>query len=258
MATVKLSFLQHICKLTGLSRSGRKDELLRRIVDSPIYPTSRVLGIDLGIKNFSYCFASQNEDSKVIIHNWSVENLTEKNGLDIQWTEDFQPSSMADLSIQLFNTLHEKFNPHVILMERQRYRSGIATIPEWTLRVNMLESMLYALHYAEKRNSIEQKIQYPFLLSLSPKSTYSYWASVLNTKASFSKKKSRVQMVKELIDGQKILFENEEALYKWNNGSRVEFKKDDMADSALIASGWMRWQAQLKHYRNFCKQFLKQ
>lgn len=87
------------------------------------------------------------------LHEWRHLNLLpwlEKNNIDGRNTdaigENFAPNAMADMAYRLITEHILPKNPTHILIERQRFRTANAAgIFEWTVRVNMLESMIYAI-----------------------------------------------------------------------------------------------------------------
>ena len=57
----------------------------------------------------------------------------------------FAPSTLSKTALTLTEDILQAYKPDHILVERQRFRSGgAAAVQEWTLRVNMLESMIWA------------------------------------------------------------------------------------------------------------------
>ena len=87
------------------------------------------------------------------LHEWRHLNLVpwlETNNEDGRNTEaigeHFAPNAMADMAYRLVTEHILPKKPSHILIERQRFRTANqAGIFEWTVRVNMLESMIYAI-----------------------------------------------------------------------------------------------------------------
>ncbi|KAG8163993.1 hypothetical protein KVR01_005911 [Diaporthe batatas] len=60
--------------------------------------------------------------------------------------EDFSPARLSALAVDLVLNRLLPLRPDVVILEQQRFRQmGGSGVYEWTLRVNSLESMLYAL-----------------------------------------------------------------------------------------------------------------
>ncbi|CAN8104223.1 unnamed protein product [Discula destructiva] len=60
--------------------------------------------------------------------------------------EDFSPTRLSALAVELILTRLLPLKPDIVILEQQRFRSmGASSVFEWTLRVNSLESMLYAV-----------------------------------------------------------------------------------------------------------------
>lgn len=60
--------------------------------------------------------------------------------------EDFSPARLSQLAVDLILERLLPLRPDIVTLERQRFRTvGGSGVFEWTLRVNSLESMLYAV-----------------------------------------------------------------------------------------------------------------
>lgn len=60
--------------------------------------------------------------------------------------EDFSPTRLSAVAVDLVLSRLLPLKPDLVIMEQQRFRSmGGSSVLEWTLRVNSLESMLYAI-----------------------------------------------------------------------------------------------------------------
>lgn len=175
-STLKAAQLKHTAFLLGLPSAGTKSELenliLRHVeTPTPLSKPTTIVSVDMGIKNLSICtletmepIASKtrtgSEKSKLRIADWKKLDVLSK--LSSQSTTPteldsvsasaksslsptaFTPSILSRAAVQITNSLLT-YKPDHILIERQRFRSGgAAAVQEWTLRVNMLESMLWA------------------------------------------------------------------------------------------------------------------
>ncbi|GAB7345465.1 hypothetical protein MBLNU457_3792t1 [Dothideomycetes sp. NU457] len=176
--------LKTLALLTGSTSASTKTSIAEHLhhgVCALSRPSTRqrILSVDMGIKNLAFCVIEpeENASEKPVykLVDWKRLNLlaptvptidgdlsetdssTTKTEAEVTEAEDgastpptedtkpfFTPSKIAPLAFQLSQTLL-KYNPTTILIERQRFRSARGSaVQEWTLRVNMLEAMLWA------------------------------------------------------------------------------------------------------------------
>jgi cruciform cutting endonuclease 1 len=176
--------LQALLVRIGSASSGTKDVLHRRLrrdlVRPKIFALSsewearqnlgqnenlRILSIDMGIKNLAYCRAEvdypdgDTRNPIMAIIEWNKLNLVDA-AQDLSHTqttgegsadgdEQLDPYSLDKLSETAYRFVTETVltgKPDVILIERQRWRSASSSaIQQWTVRVNTLEAMLWAI-----------------------------------------------------------------------------------------------------------------
>ncbi|TLD22633.1 ribonuclease H-like protein [Venturia nashicola] len=200
--------------------------------------TTRVLSIDMGIKNLAFCVCDvpvlsapgkgmSSEESEATQENGQIEStlelsvvawkriavagsttpigrkkkkkgspenvdVEEKNETGKAYVERDDPFSPMQLSKTAFKLVREvllPYNPDTILIERQRFRSGGGSaVQEWTVRVNMFESMIWAILTTLKNEGItaptksktdskqeEEKISRPQIWDVSPMRVATFW-----------------------------------------------------------------------------------
>ncbi|KAJ5105454.1 hypothetical protein NUU61_002801 [Penicillium alfredii] len=131
------------------------------------------------------------------IHPNSPSTTTSSNKeKDSSSTKDsFSPKLYAANAYTLLTTLLSAYRPTHILIERQRFRSGGAsTVLEWTLRVGVLEGMLYAVLHTlrQERGGELASVQ---VHGIEPRRVVRYWTESeapadANTTESKKKKKN--------------------------------------------------------------------
>ncbi|KAK2625337.1 hypothetical protein QTJ16_005706 [Diplocarpon rosae] len=191
-SSLKVAQLKQIALKCGISTSGSKPILTQRLLDevSLVQPVTaqdgqgshqrsrgaRVLSIDMGIRNLAYCvldvpakrilspetFANTGKAKPrdlPSIHAWQrLAVSTPPTASDITIPpakEAFDPSTLSRAAYTLLRHRLLPFQPTHILIERQRFRSmGSKHILEWTIRVNMFESILYGVLFALKQEGV--------------------------------------------------------------------------------------------------------
>ncbi|KAF1353937.1 mitochondrial resolvase Ydc2 [Delphinella strobiligena] len=179
------------------------------------YPSARVLSVDMGVKNLAFCLLNVHRkqqtpgatpggnpgpESVAPVHllDWKRLDLsspTMRRTLDEanhrlpgagdipekdleaipEQANIYTPSQLSKVAYNLASELI-KYQPDIILIERQRFRSGGApAIQEWTVRVNMLESMLWASFEAMKHGYGTVPVTFPDVVETSPSRVGSYW-----------------------------------------------------------------------------------
>jgi cruciform cutting endonuclease 1 len=207
--------LKHLAFLTGLNSSGTKAQLCKTLVDRTNKPgllasPCRILSVDMGVKNLAFCLLEtkrlqvddQTVDRTLSLHlsDWKRLDVSERlvgrhtstsaaissqkpgdlgesteSALDDQ-SDIYAPSSLSKIAFGLASEFLQ-YKPDYILIERQRFRSGGApAIQEWTVRVNMLESMLWAsLETMRHEHSRTQEQKFPKVLEMSPRRVGMFW-----------------------------------------------------------------------------------
>lgn len=183
---LKLSHLRNLLVRVGANTGGTKPVLINRITEeltsseahsrqhgrskttasgSNHGGKTRILSVDMGIKNLAFCVYDLRPGSTSAIHAWRRISLLSNPQLSsspsappggdtligttkdtVADNEPFHPSSLSALAFNLVTKVLLPYQPDVILIERQRFRSGgSSAVQEWTVRVNMLESMIWAV-----------------------------------------------------------------------------------------------------------------
>lgn len=94
---------------------------------------------------------------------------------DASLNTPFAPPSMAPIAHDLVTRHFLPQAPSYALIERQRHRSGgSSAVLEWTFRVNMLESMIYAVLLTLEREHRNHR-PIPVTIPIDPKRVNDYW-----------------------------------------------------------------------------------
>lgn len=183
LLALKASQLKHVATCLGLATTGPKADLesviLRSIAENTkLKKAPRIVSVDMGIKNLGVCVLeapnlagtqTQSHTSVKVLAWKKVDVLSQMtsspvttavSGSERKLTANtpidasiFRPSSLSKAALSIAQDLLDTYKPTHILIERQRFRSGSASaVQEWTLRVNLLESMLYACFETMRSN----------------------------------------------------------------------------------------------------------
>ncbi|KAF7194693.1 Cruciform cutting endonuclease 1, mitochondrial [Pseudocercospora fuligena] len=311
LPSLRLWQLKYWAFLTGVASTGTKADLEAALHHSPQFQASenhgfnarRIVSVDMGIRNLAYCViqrpAGEAGKEPLAVKTWKRMDLLnrlgraqptslEEEASDTATVETaqkdasvldktaFLPSSMARTAYSITRELL-KHEPDDILIERQRFRSGgAATILEWTIRVNMLESMIWAC--LETLRSITGTVLFPDVHSIDPKRVAAFWVAGKNvplhppldmfqnggtaellklagTGRETIEKGDKVEIVRSWIRGEsdvQLTFDNDaakiaEAFTIPKRNARVAQqlaggKLDDLADCLLQAVAHLRWQ----------------
>jgi len=185
LSTLKAGQLKYAAFLAGLPNTGTKAQIeaaLQQRLNQPwpLESKNRILSIDMGIKNLGICILEpqsperhpQSTTRTIHVSHWKSLNLLSRlhpksvnhspsaevedptNGKTTIDATAFHPSNLSKTAVSLVHELLQTYKPTHILIERQRFRSGgMSAVQEWTLRVNMLESMLWATFEALRQHS---------------------------------------------------------------------------------------------------------
>ncbi|KAB5582479.1 mitochondrial resolvase Ydc2 [Coniochaeta sp. 2T2.1] len=290
LSNLKLNQLQDLARTLGISQTAPKQALTSRLLDTlthtnPLPPASRILSIDLGIRNLAYALLTPplSLGSNPTVHAWNRVDLRTLSSGDHEGKyKDFTPPHLSTLALELVSKHLLPLQPSHVLIEKQRFRSGGGSaVLEWTVRVNSLESMLYAIFATLKRLGgfdgvvipIDPRYVGPFLLGDEGEGVEKVENAGLKVLKKGSKENKRLKI--DLVggwmrDGKGVEFEGEGEvmrrafLRRWlprerkkkkmgkgdKDGERVGEveeeemipKLDDVADCLLQGVAWLRWE----------------
>ena len=217
--------LQALLTRIGAQSSGTKavlQERFRREIDQsrllnrhptweksrPMDQKLRIMSVDMGIKNLAFCEAEisypakDSLDAAMDILRWEKINLipakddTPSPPLDSEYSaqntadaEDVDPYSLNNLSRIAYELVKNTIlagAPDIILIEKQRWRSGGGSaVQQWTLRVNTLEGMIWAILQTmcserlvtqnKEANKVSEKERLYEVFGVDPKRVGNYW-----------------------------------------------------------------------------------
>ncbi|KAG9234825.1 mitochondrial putative cruciform cutting endonuclease 1 [Amylocarpus encephaloides] len=299
-STLKLVQLKQLALKCGIASSGTKGCLINRLQDEILLHNAsqehkdrpvRILSIDMGIRNLAYCVLELPTSKKrkggkkvPILQSWhrlavsSAPSPISTLDSDLVVNREMEKESFtpATLSLIAYTLLKKRLllqNPTHVLIERQRFRSmGSKHILEWTVRVNMFESILHGVLRALK----EEGIWKGSVEAITPGRVGTFWIEdgeeiepspegrkMRNTaNAKLQNKGAKMDLVKRWLDKENMIqLGNSEVdgvarayKEKWSRTSPgrrpaakgVDGEKmgklDDLADSLLQGMAWAQWQ----------------
>lgn len=267
--TLRLAQLKALAIQCGISSSGTKSVLATRL-SKEITPTApphhdgprtkqatRILSIDMGIRNLAYCVldipsSGLSTSSKPSVMAWKRIALSTRpmpslhlasDGLTTpapDEKEDFTPPTLATAAHTLLTSTLLPLMPTHILIERQRFRSmGSPRILEWTVRVNMLESMLYAvLHTLKAANLWHGTVQ-----GIAPGKVGPFW-----TGDGGAAETVRTVRGEDVIRKSIGKVRNTKSAKLRNKGAKIDLVKSWLEHDEVVVFGTIEAQATAKSY----------
>ena len=187
LAHLKLTQLRCLAISVGINSSGTKTALTKRLetcLPTSIFATTRraedenlrgndgklvdkqdVISFDMGIKNLAYCRLRPTKKGKpTLLCDWQrldVFQHGEETDTSLQSVKQqpaaapYHPALYAVAANKILRPLILANPLANIVIERQRFRSmGGKGVLEWTIKVNVLEAMLYAVLEASKEQGL--------------------------------------------------------------------------------------------------------
>jgi len=283
LGILKTKALQHIAFLTGVPSTGTKSRILEQLhgsLQNARMPQSntRILSVDMGIRNLAYCVIDVPADhhatnGKLQVQSWRRLDLVDKMRPEIAMSlstspseevtadkpdvvaqailkNSFTPSVMSKVALQVAQDFLSH-KPDIVLIERQRFRSGGGSaIQEWTVRVNTLESMLWACFETMKAMQARSDSgTSPAVHEVAPKRVASFWTAspdahlppadlfapdfsppelkaTKSTKAANQGKKEKIAVLRSWLDG--------------SGGVSLQFSPETQSIAAAFATGLSR------------------
>lgn len=214
LSSLKAAHLKTLALKVGINVGGTKPVLTCRLFAHlraprlPLCDGQKILSIDMGIKNLAYCLlqvqpnvedvAKVQDRNRIRVLAWKRISLPPPPPLDVNGTplgdakhgstpivkasKTFPPAFLASHAHDLLTETLLPLNPAIILIERQRFRSGNApAVQEWTLSVNMFEMGLYSVLETLKKLHAQKRVastvaSFPEIRPVLPSRVAAYWA----------------------------------------------------------------------------------
>jgi cruciform cutting endonuclease 1 len=263
--TITAKALQALLTRIGSASSGikatlqerfRRDIRIPRLVDrasvlenSTPRKSLRIMSIDMGIKNLAFCDSIVSYPEKgslnasMTVMRWEKINLVpattvtsspplDSNKISLDADEDEGQYSLSVLSRTAYHLIKDTIltaNPDIILIEKQRWRSGGGSaIQQWTVRVNTFEGMLWAiLRTLSCESHLSGKERDYQVFGVDPKRVGYYWLGQSAERLAGAKKAS-------VVESTQVDVENDVSTKKKMSRTKMEKK----AKIALLRS-WL-------------------
>jgi cruciform cutting endonuclease 1 len=207
------------------------------------------MSIDMGIKNLAFCDSIVSYPEKgslnasMTVMRWEKINLVpattvtsspplDSNKISLDADEDEGQYSLSVLSRTAYHLIKDTIltaNPDIILIEKQRWRSGGGSaIQQWTVRVNTFEGMLWAiLRTLSCESHLSGKERDYQVFGVDPKRVGYYWLGQSAERLAGAKKAS-------VVESTQVDVENDVSTKKKMSRTKMEKK----AKIALLRS-WL-------------------
>ncbi|KAJ4294457.1 hypothetical protein N0V90_008148 [Kalmusia sp. IMI 367209] len=202
--------MQEILQRIGEATTGTKDvvqnRLLKRVACTKMpdilqkRTSTRILSIDMGIKNLAYCIADVQLSTpiagaaKMHVVAWrrldlseafrahgfhTKQQLVQNAAIEGMGDEDlYTPESLSWMAHFFLQKVLLDYRPDIVLIERQRWRSsGSPTIQQWTVRVNTLEAIMWAVLTTLKMKTLPETADrgWWWIFGVDPKRVGHFW-----------------------------------------------------------------------------------
>jgi cruciform cutting endonuclease 1 len=287
LKALKLHCLRKVLFNIGSRQIGNKTQLSERLskdlgqskipsvclpkASRPATPT-KILSIDMGIKNLAYCVMSTTFEpiqsgqgaakrrALLSVSKWERVNVMDvpKNSPTDVGESLFSVQNLAPVAVNLVKNVFLPIKPSIILIEQQRFRTGgSSAVQEWTLRVNMLEAMFWATIQSLCPESDSEP---PMLASVSPSRVAPFMVPGLKK----VEKKDKIARVRSWLEGHavdsnvKLVLDEKVQDVKQlflqkslgRKGSLGPTKLDDLSDCLLQAAAWAAWERNRQQFQN--------
>jgi cruciform cutting endonuclease 1 len=289
LVSLRNADIQTLLKSIGSKSSGRKGVMIDQLQydskipklsfvsakSTKIAATTRVLSIDMGIKNLAFCVCdvpnltissrkNKANDSTALgldsplelsVVAWKRITVTgpstprartkkatapEKAAVEVKELhqnendDPFSPPSLSKTAYTLVREVLLPYNPDLILIERQRFRSGSGSaVQEWTVRVGMFESMIWAVLETLKNEQKAAKEKQSGSIGclqvrdVSPKLVASFWIGDAARKVAAASKAGGAKMsIKTKVDKKQKV----ELVYRWFSPTKSEKVVDNLVN----------------------------
>jgi cruciform cutting endonuclease 1 len=320
LAELKIQELKAILRLIGGTVNGTKPVLITSLRNNLTRPRityrngrARIISMDMGLQNFAYSVAnikkSTGTDINVEIADWKRLNLLhlaaeakhnvseeadtgEAVGVVAERRESEMALSKANLTkpqlasiaYRLLNEHIMPLKPDILLIESQRHRShGAPSVFEITFRINMFESMLWAVLETLRHENRSQRHTSPIVYPVDPAKVSRYWVEkATSEKDEKSARATPSQVKRAKVNVVSSWLVDKAFATKWPNSSvnlsfssdadqtRQGFiaktidkkdthkvgKIDDLADCLLQLGTWISWEtnrSQLEELQSACQ-----